>query len=125
VVALGWLRCGHLSVRSLPPPPVIFALLLGMALNALSTGRATHRVSPVGRSLLRSAWHCWVCVSLHQVGELGWSYGALVIWPVPLTIVLAGVGKAFKLDGPVWCPVRRAVGYAGRLPLWPLLSRGQ
>jgi hypothetical protein len=83
-------------------PPVIFALLLGMALNALSSEpRYTPGIDLSARSLLRlSVALLGLRITFGQVGELGWSTAALVIVAVPLTIGFGWlVARAFKLDG--------------------------
>src|ERR1700729_1786431 len=69
-------------------PPVIFALLIGMALNALgSEPRYTPGIDLSARSLLRlSVALLGLRITFGQVGELGWSTAALVIVAVPLTI---------------------------------------
>src|ERR1700737_2921305 len=83
-------------------PPVIFALLLGMALNALSTEpRYRPGIDLSARSLLRlSVALLGLRITFSQVGELGWSTAALVILAVPLTI---GFGwappKSLNLEG--------------------------
>src|ERR1700728_4025511 len=83
-------------------PPVIFALLLGMALNALSTEpRYRPGIDLSARTLLRlSVALLGLRITFSQVGELGWSTAALVIVAVPLTIGFGWLlAKSFKLDG--------------------------
>src|SRR5271167_1188299 len=71
-------------------PPVIFALLLGMALNALSSeARYAPGINVSARTLLRiSVALLGLRISFSQVGALGWSTAAMVIAAVPLTIFL-------------------------------------
>jgi uncharacterized integral membrane protein (TIGR00698 family) len=97
-------------------PPVIFALLLGMALNALSTEpRYRPGIDLSARSLLRlSVALLGLRITFSQVGELGWSTAALVIMAVPLTIGFGWLlAKAFKLDGRFGVLSGGAVGICG------------
>src|SRR6202034_2841717 len=83
-------------------PPVIFALLLGMALNALSSEpKYRPGIDLSSRTLLRlSVALLGLRITFSQVGELGWSTAALVIVAVPLTIGFGWLlAKSFKLDG--------------------------
>jgi uncharacterized integral membrane protein (TIGR00698 family) len=83
-------------------PPVIFALLLGMALNALSSEpRYRPGIDLSARTLLRlSVALLGLRITFSQVGELGWSTAALVVVAVPLTIGFGWVfARMFKLDG--------------------------
>ena len=70
-------------------PVMLFALLLGMAMNFLSAEgpvRAGHRVHPRARAAL-SAWRCSACASPSaQVVALGWHPFVLVVLSVALTI---------------------------------------
>lgn len=97
-------------------PPVIFALLLGMALNALSAEpRYTPGINVSARTILRiSVALLGLRVTFNQVGELGWSTAAMVLVAVPLTI---GVGwllaKTLKLDGRFGVLSGGAVGICG------------
>lgn len=97
-------------------PPVIFALLLGMALNALSSEpRYTPGIDLSARSLLRlSVALLGLRITFGQVGELGWSTAALVIAAVPLTIGFGWLfAKTFKLDGRFGVLSGGAVGICG------------
>jgi uncharacterized integral membrane protein (TIGR00698 family) len=97
-------------------PPVIFALLLGMALNALSSEpRYTPGIDLSARSLLRlSVALLGLRITFGQIGELGWSTAALVIVAVPLTIGFGGLlARAFKLDGRFGVLSGGAVGICG------------
>jgi uncharacterized integral membrane protein (TIGR00698 family) len=82
-------------------PPVIFALLLGMALNALSAeARYLPGINVSARSLLRlSVALLGLRITFGEVGQLGWPSVAMVITTVPLTI---GFGwlltRILKLD---------------------------
>lgn len=69
-------------------PPVIFALLLGMALNQLSAeDRYAPGINFSARALLRvSVALLGSRISFGQIGQLGWSTAAMVILTVPLTI---------------------------------------
>ena len=70
-------------------PPVIFALLLGMALNQLSAeARYAPGINVSARTLLRiSVALLGLRITFGQIGELGWSTAAMVMVTVPLTIV--------------------------------------
>src|SRR5260370_17417043 len=72
-------------------PPVIFALLLGMALNALSSEpRYTPGIDLSARSLLRlSVALLGLRITFSQVGGLGWSTPTLLILAVPLPLAFA------------------------------------
>src|ERR1700704_6626752 len=97
-------------------PPVIFALLLGMALNALSAEpRYMPGIDLSARSLLRlSVALLGLRITFGQVGELGWSTAALVIVAVPLTIGFGWLfARAFKLDGRFGVLSGGAVGVCG------------
>jgi uncharacterized integral membrane protein (TIGR00698 family) len=97
-------------------PPVIFALLIGMALNALSTeARYTPGIDLSARTLLRlSVALLGLRITFSQVGELGWSTAALVIVAVPLTIGFGWLfARAFKLDGRFGVLSGGAVGICG------------
>src|SRR5580700_9870198 len=83
-------------------PPVIFALLLGMALNQLSVeARYAPGINVSARTLLRiSVALLGLRITFGQIGELGWSTAAMVIVTVPLTIGFGwALAKAMKLDG--------------------------
>src|SRR5271155_1774774 len=69
-------------------PPIIFALLLGMALNALSgEARYLPGINLSARTLLRlSVALLGLRISFSQLGALGWSSAVMVIAAVPLTI---------------------------------------
>jgi len=97
-------------------PPVIFALLLGMALNALA-GEQRYRagIDLSARSLLRlSVALLGLRITFGQVGELGWSTAALVIVAVPLTIAFGWtLARSLKLDGRFGVLSGGAVGVCG------------
>jgi uncharacterized integral membrane protein (TIGR00698 family) len=83
-------------------PPVIFALLLGMALNTLSAEpRYAIGIGVSARVLLRiSVALLGVRITFNQIGDLGWSTAAMVITAVPLTIGFGWVlAKVFRIDG--------------------------
>src|SRR5271165_4496849 len=83
-------------------PPVIFALLLGMALNQLSAeARYLPGINVSARTLLRlSVALLGLRITFGQVDELGWSTAAMVIVTVPLTIGFGWIlAKFMKLDG--------------------------
>src|SRR3984885_6676346 len=97
-------------------PPVIFALLLGMALNALSSEpKYRPGIDLSSRTLLRlSVALLGLRITFSQVGELGWSTAALVIVAVPLTIGFGWVfARIFKLDGRFGVLSGGAVGVCG------------
>ncbi len=95
---------------------MIFALLLGMALNTLSAeSRYRAGIDVSARTLLRlSVALLGLRITFAQVGELGWSTAAMVAIAVPLTI---GFGWAFartmKLDGRFGVLSGGAVGICG------------
>jgi uncharacterized integral membrane protein (TIGR00698 family) len=97
-------------------PPVIFALLLGMALNALA-GESKYKpgIDISARSLLRlSVALLGLRITFSQVGQLGWSTAALVIVAVPLTIAFGwALAKSLKLDGRFGVLSGGAVGICG------------
>jgi len=97
-------------------PPVIFALLLGMALNTLSgEARYAPGINVSARTLLRlSVALLGLRISFSQVGALGWSSAVMVIAAVPLTICFGWVAaKALKLDGRFGVLSGGAVGICG------------
>jgi len=97
-------------------PPVIFALLLGMALNALSgEARYVPGINVSARTLLRiSVALLGLRISFSQVGALGWSSAVMVIAAVPLTIFFGwAAAKALKLDGRFGVLSGGAVGICG------------
>jgi uncharacterized integral membrane protein (TIGR00698 family) len=97
-------------------PPVIFALLLGMALNQLSAeARYAPGINVSARSLLRlSVALLGLRITFGQVGELGWSTAAMVIVTVPLTIGFGWIlAKSMKLDGRYGVLSGGAVGICG------------
>jgi uncharacterized integral membrane protein (TIGR00698 family) len=97
-------------------PPVIFALLLGMALNQLSTeARYVAGINVSARSLLRlSVALLGLRITFGQIGELGWSTAAMVLVTVPLTIVFGWIlAKSLKLDGRYGVLSGGAVGICG------------
>jgi uncharacterized integral membrane protein (TIGR00698 family) len=97
-------------------PPVIFALLLGMALNQLSAeARYLPGINVSARSLLRvSVALLGLRITFGQVGELGWSTAAMVLVTVPLTIGFGWIlAKSMKLDGRYGVLSGGAVGICG------------
>jgi len=97
-------------------PPVIFALLLGMALNELSSeGRYTPGINVSARTLLRiSVALLGLRITFAQVGGLGWSAAVMVITSVPLTICFGwALSKVLKIDGRFGVLSAGAVGICG------------
>jgi uncharacterized integral membrane protein (TIGR00698 family) len=97
-------------------PPVIFALLLGMALNALSVeARYAPGINVSARTLLRiSVALLGLRITFGQIGQLGWSSAAMVITTVPLTIGFGWIiAKFLKLDGRYGVLSGGAVGICG------------
>jgi uncharacterized integral membrane protein (TIGR00698 family) len=97
-------------------PPVIFALLLGMALNQLSAeARYAPGINVSARTLLRiSVALLGLRITFGQIGELGWSTAAMVIVTVPLTIGFGWViAKSTGLDGRYGVLSGGAVGICG------------
>jgi uncharacterized integral membrane protein (TIGR00698 family) len=97
-------------------PPVIFALLLGMALNQLSTeARYSPGINVSARTLLRiSVALLGLRITFDQVGALGWSTAAMVALTVPLTIGFGwALAKTMKLDGRYGVLSGGAVGICG------------
>ncbi len=97
-------------------PPVIFALLLGMALNALSAEpRYTPGINVSARTILRiSVALLGLRITFNQVGELGWNTAAMVLAAVPLTIGFGWLlAKMLKLDGRFGVLSGGAVGICG------------
>jgi uncharacterized integral membrane protein (TIGR00698 family) len=97
-------------------PPIIFALLLGMALNALaSEERYAPGINVSARTLLRlSVALLGLRISFAQVGALGWSTAVMVLVAVPLTILFGwAAAKALKLDGRFGILSGGAVGICG------------
>jgi uncharacterized integral membrane protein (TIGR00698 family) len=97
-------------------PPVIFALLLGMALNTLSAEpRYKPGIDVSARVLLRiSVALLGLRITFSQVGELGWSSAAMVLVMVPLTIAFGWVlAKALKLNSRFGVLSGGAVGICG------------
>jgi uncharacterized integral membrane protein (TIGR00698 family) len=97
-------------------PPVIFALLLGMALNQLSAeARYAPGINVSARTLLRiSVALLGLRITFGQIGELGWSTAAMVIVTVPLTIGFGWViAKSMGLDGRYGVLSGGAVGICG------------
>ena len=83
-------------------PPVIFALLLGMASNHLSAEeRYAPGINVSARVLLRiSVALLGLRITFGQIGQLGWSTAAMVIVTVPLTIGFGwALARAVRLDG--------------------------
>jgi uncharacterized integral membrane protein (TIGR00698 family) len=97
-------------------PPVIFALLLGMALNELSSeARYAPGINVSARTLLRiSVALLGLRITFDQIGGLGWSTALMVITSVPLTI---GVGwalsRVLKIDARFGVLSAGAVGICG------------
>jgi uncharacterized integral membrane protein (TIGR00698 family) len=97
-------------------PPVIFALLLGMALNALSAEpRYTPGINVSARTLLRlSVALLGLRITFNQVGDLGWSTAMMVLAAVPLTIGFGWLlARLLKLDGRFGVLSGGAVGICG------------
>jgi uncharacterized integral membrane protein (TIGR00698 family) len=97
-------------------PPVIFALLLGMALNELSSeARYTPGINVSARGLLRiSVALLGLRITFDQIGGLGWSTAMMVIASVPLTICFGWVlSKVLKVDGRFGVLSSGAVGICG------------
>src|SRR5580698_8830558 len=97
-------------------PPVIFALLLGMALNALSAEpRYTPGIDVSARTVLRvSVALLGLRITFNQVGDLGWSTAMMVLVAVPLTIGFGWVlARILKLDGRFGVLSGGAVGICG------------
>ena len=97
-------------------PPVIFALLLGMALNQLSVeARYAPGINVSARTLLRiSVALLGLRITFGQIGELGWSTAAMVIVTVPLTIGFGwALARTMKLDGRYGVLSGGAVGICG------------
>jgi uncharacterized integral membrane protein (TIGR00698 family) len=97
-------------------PPVIFALLLGMALNQLSTeARYAPGINLSARTLLRiSVALLGLRITFGQIGNLGWSTAAMVAVTVPLTIGFGwALAKTMKLDGRYGVLSGGAVGICG------------
>jgi uncharacterized integral membrane protein (TIGR00698 family) len=97
-------------------PPVIFALLLGMALNQLSTeARYAPGINVSARNLLRiSVALLGLRITFGQIGSLGWSTAVMVMVTVPLTIAFGwAAAKTMKLDGRYGVLSGGAVGICG------------
>jgi uncharacterized integral membrane protein (TIGR00698 family) len=97
-------------------PPVIFALLLGMALNTLSAEpRYRPGIDLSARFLLRiSVALLGLRITFAQVGQLGWSTAAMVLVTVPATIVFGMLmARAMKLDARFGVLSGGAVGICG------------
>ena len=97
-------------------PPVIFALLLGMALNTLSAEpRYRPGIDLSARVLLRiSVALLGLRITFAQVGELGWSTAAMVLVTVPATIGFGMLmARALKLDSRFGVLSGGAVGICG------------
>src|SRR5580700_4818711 len=97
-------------------PPVIFALLLGMALNQLSAeARYAPGINVSARTLLRiSVALLGLRITFGQIGELGWSTAAMVMVTVPLTIGFGWIAaRTIKLDGRYGVLSGGAVGICG------------
>ena len=97
-------------------PPVIFALLLGMALNQLSAeARYAPGINVSARTLLRiSVALLGLRITFGQIGELGWATAAMVMVTVPLTIGFGwALARIMKLDGRYGVLSGGAVGICG------------
>jgi uncharacterized integral membrane protein (TIGR00698 family) len=97
-------------------PPVIFALLLGMALNQLSgEARYAPGINVSARTLLRiSVALLGLRITFGQVSALGWSTAAMVAVIVPLTIGFGWmIARMMKLDGRFGVLSGGAVGICG------------
>jgi len=79
-------------------PTLLYALLLGMALNSVATeGRAKPGVDIAARRILRvGVALLGARITFEQIGGLGWFNGGLMVAGVVLTIVV-GVGAAKAL----------------------------
>ena len=97
-------------------PPVIFALLLGMALNQLSgEARYAPGINVSARTLLRiSVALLGLRITFGQIGDLGWSTAAMVLVTVPLTIGFGWLlARAMKMDSRYGVLSGGAVGICG------------
>jgi len=97
-------------------PPIIFALLLGMALNQLSgEARYAPGINVSARTLLRlSVALLGLRISFTEVGALGWPTAAMVILAVPITILFGLMAsKVLKLDNRFGILSAGAVGICG------------
>ena len=97
-------------------PPIIFALLLGMALNALSAeARYLPGINVSARTLLRiSVALLGLRITFGQIGSLGWSTVAMVVASVPLTICVGWMlARLLKIDGRFGVLSGGAVGICG------------
>lgn len=97
-------------------PPVIFALLLGMALNQLSAeARYLPGINVSARRLLRiSVALLGLRITFGQIGALGWSTWIMVVVSVPLTVLFGwALAKAMKIDGRYGVLSGGAVGICG------------
>jgi uncharacterized integral membrane protein (TIGR00698 family) len=97
-------------------PPVIFALLLGMALNTLAAEpRYRPGIDLSARVLLRiSVALLGLRITFAQVGQLGWSTAAMVLVTVPATIGFGMLmARALKLDSRFGVLSGGAVGICG------------
>ena len=83
-------------------PPVIFALLLGMALNTLAAEpRYAPGIGLSARTLLRiSVALLGLRITFSQVGELGWSSAVMVLTAVPLMISIPPPSTSVALATP-------------------------
>jgi uncharacterized integral membrane protein (TIGR00698 family) len=97
-------------------PPVIFALLLGMALNQLSAeARYAPGINVSARTLLRiSVALLGLRITFGQISALGWSTAAMVVVLVPLTIGFGWIlARMMKIDGRFGVLSGGAVGICG------------
>jgi uncharacterized integral membrane protein (TIGR00698 family) len=97
-------------------PPVIFALLLGMALNTLAAEpRYRPGIDLSARVLLRiSVALLGLRITFAQVGQLGWSTAAMVLVTVPATIGFGMLAaRVLKLDSRFGVLSGGAVGICG------------
>jgi uncharacterized integral membrane protein (TIGR00698 family) len=97
-------------------PPVIFALLVGMALNELSSeARYAPGINVSARTLLRiSVALLGLRITFDQIGSLGWSTAMMVITSVPLTICFGwALSRMLKIDGRFGVLSAGAVGICG------------
>jgi uncharacterized integral membrane protein (TIGR00698 family) len=97
-------------------PPVIFALLLGMALNQLSAeARYAPGINVSARTLLRiSVALLGLRITFGQVSQLGWSTAVMVVVTVPLTIGFGWtLAKMMKIEGRFGILSGGAVGICG------------
>lgn len=97
-------------------PAIVFALLLGMALNTLSAeARYTPGIAFSARTLLRiSVALLGLRITFQQIGALGWSTAAMVLFAVAGTIGFGWcLARAMKTDSRFGVLSGGAVGICG------------